>query len=204
MLRVSGLRKPINEKNKEVKKDLEAVRKKILELEKFLKDLKAELAPLKEADKEAKGLHNRVNKLKGRLQNQEAQLTQKLNEKAGEEKMAIVQDMMDDCSAIMKMTWPALFLESGYEKWETQFAICTDQYNKKIMDQADGEEDAEGEAFDSTFGESDQEEDDKEEKEEADAEEEQPQEEVDAEKEQPPVEEPKEAAADTERPPQTA
>ncbi|XP_021736289.1 protein-methionine sulfoxide oxidase mical3a-like [Chenopodium quinoa] len=69
-----------------------------------------------------------------------------------------------------------------------------------LLAKADGEEDAEDEASDSTSGESDQEEDDKEE-EEADAEEEQPQQETDAEKGQPPVEDPKEAAGDTKRPP---
>ncbi|XP_021758382.1 uncharacterized protein LOC110723338 [Chenopodium quinoa] len=213
MLRAYGLRKPISEKNKEVKavkamagsdsdkamfqiaqnkiltidilyywasatlqvkKDIEAARKKILELEKSVKDLKVEMTPLKEADKEAEGLRALVNKLKGRLQNQEADLIQKLNEKAGEEKMAIVQDMMDECSTIMKMIWAALFPNSSYEKYESQFVACTDQYNRKIMEQADDEEDAEDEASDSTFGESDQEGDDKEEEEEADAEEEPP------------------------------
>ncbi|XP_021773663.1 uncharacterized protein LOC110737640 [Chenopodium quinoa] len=181
----------------QVKKDLEAARQKILELEKSVKNLKAEVAPLMEADKEAKGLHKRVNKHRGRLQNQENDLTQNFNEKASEEKMTLVQEMMDDCRAIMKMTGRSSSL-TGYEKWEGQFTACSDQFNKKIMEQAGGEEEAEDEAFDSIFGESDQEEDDKQE---ADADEEEPpQEEVDAEKEQAPVEDPNQAAVDTKCP----
>ncbi|XP_021718857.1 midasin-like [Chenopodium quinoa] len=185
----------------QVKQDLEAAWKKILELEKFLKDLKAELRPLKEADKEAEGLRARVNKLKGRLQNQEADLTQKLNEKADEEKMAIVQDMMEDTNAIMKMTWATSFPDTSYEKWGSQFAVCSDQFNKKIMGQEDGEEDVDEEAFDFISGESDQEE---EEKQEADGDEEPPQEEADADKEHAPVDDPNQAAVNLVGPPPTA
>ncbi|XP_021751937.1 uncharacterized protein LOC110717522 [Chenopodium quinoa] len=197
MLRVYGLRKPINDKNKEVKaakamaasdsdkamfqiaqnevlttdilyyqasatlrvkKDLEAARKKILELKQSVKDLKEEMAPLKEADKEAEGLRERVNKLNGRLASQKADLSQQFSKKAEEEKTALVQDMMEDSTAIMKMTWVALFPDADYEKWDRQFAACSDEYNKQIMEEAGGDEDAEGEESDSTAGESDQEE----------------------------------------------
>ncbi|XP_021772661.1 uncharacterized protein LOC110736674 [Chenopodium quinoa] len=142
----------------QVKKDLEAARKQILELEQSVKDLKEEMAPLKDSDKEAEGLRERVNKLKGHLASQKADLSQQYTEKAEEEKAALVQDMMEDSTAIMKITWAALVPDADYEKWDRQFVACSDEFNKQIMGEASGDEEAEGEESDSTAGELDQEE----------------------------------------------
>ncbi|XP_021730423.1 zinc finger CCCH domain-containing protein 18-like [Chenopodium quinoa] len=197
MLQVYGLRKPINDKNKEVKaakamaasdsdkamfqiaqnevlttdilysqasanvqvkKDLEAAKKKILDLEKAVFDLNEEMTTLKQAEKDAKDLRERVEKLKGRLASRKADLSQQLTEKAEGEKAALVQDMMEDSTTIMKMTRAALFPDADYDKWDRQFAACSDEYNKQIMEEAGGDEDAEGEESDSTAGESKQEE----------------------------------------------
>ncbi|XP_021733407.1 death domain-associated protein 6-like [Chenopodium quinoa] len=57
--------------NLQVKADVDAAKRRISELEKEVKDLKATLEPLKEADSEAAGLRTRVDKLKARLQNQD-------------------------------------------------------------------------------------------------------------------------------------
>ncbi|XP_021750727.1 glutamic acid-rich protein-like [Chenopodium quinoa] len=171
MLRVYGLRRPIHEKTKEVKNQLEAAKKKNLELEKAVKDLQAQLQPLKHANHAAEELRKSNKKLKERLANQEAALTQQLSVKAESEKMALAQDMMEDSAAIMKMTWAALFPDSDYEQWESKFAAYTGEYNIKVMQQAvdeeeekaedEEEEKAEGEEeADSTSRDEDQEEDD--------------------------------------------
>ncbi|XP_021751630.1 histone H3.v1-like [Chenopodium quinoa] len=202
-LRVHGFRRPISEKNKEatatlqVKTELKAAKKKNLELEKAVKDLQNQLQPVKHIHHAAEELHRLNKKLKERLVRQEAALTQQLSAKAESEKMALSQDMMEDSTAIMKMTWTALFPDSGYEQWESKFAACTEEYNIKIMQQANDQDEEKDEAADSS---SDGEDEDEEE-EEADIDKgETKKEEADANQEQAPANEPQESVLEEQAP----
>ncbi|XP_021728351.1 protein FAM9A-like [Chenopodium quinoa] len=133
----------------EVKKDLEAARAKIQELEHSLAALREEMEPLRQAEKEEESLRRRLTKLKSRLQTQEADLTAQiqaqLSEAEQKDKEVLVQDMNDDYMAIMKSSWAALLPNSNFEKWDKQFATCSDAYNAEILGQIDDEEAAEEE-----------------------------------------------------------
>ncbi|XP_021759585.1 acidic leucine-rich nuclear phosphoprotein 32 family member B-like [Chenopodium quinoa] len=111
--------------------------------------------------------------------------------------MALAQDMMEDSSAIMKMTWTALFPDSDYEQWESKFTACTEEYNIKIMKQANDEDEAKDEATDS----SSEGEDEDGEEEEADVNNgETEKKEVDANQEQAPPNEPQERVLEEQAP----
>ncbi|XP_021751229.1 uncharacterized protein LOC110716886 [Chenopodium quinoa] len=148
LLRVHGLRRPINAKNKEaqatstIRAELEAAKKKNNELEQAVKSLKDELQPLKNIAHKAEGLQTSLDTLKERLEKQEAAITKDLNAKAEAEKMALAQAMMEDSAQIMKMTWTSLFPKAHYAAWDKKFNACTEEHNRMIMQQAVGEDEA--------------------------------------------------------------
>ncbi|XP_021714717.1 uncharacterized protein LOC110682697 [Chenopodium quinoa] len=163
MLRVHGLRRPISAKNKEaaatseIKDELEAAKKQNQELEKTVKSLRDILQPLKNIAHKAEGLQKSLDKVKERLEKQEAAITQELKAKAETEKLALAQAMMEDSANIMKMTWSTLFPKSDYAQWDSKFTAYTEEYNRKIMQQAVEEDEREEEAASSSADEEEEE-----------------------------------------------
>ncbi|XP_021718836.1 putative DNA helicase INO80 [Chenopodium quinoa] len=178
----------------QVKDKLEATKKNNLELEKAVKDLQDQLQPLKHVKHAA----DELKKLKEPLASQEETLSKQLSAKAETKKMALAQDMMEDASNIMRMTWTALFPDLGYKQWESKFVACTEEYNIKIMKQPADEDEEKDEAADTS---SDGEDGNEEEEEEADVDKgETEKEEADANQNQAPANEPQENVLEEQAP----
>ncbi|XP_021734866.1 uncharacterized protein LOC110701541 [Chenopodium quinoa] len=165
MMCIRGLRKPLQENSKEVKKDLDSARSKINDLKAEIKGLKEKLEPLQEAKKEAKRAKERVGRLEMRLANQEKQLKAKFESRADEEKEALVKKMIEDYEAIMRTAWEAVQPGADYSTWKSKFDQANKDFNADLLRQAQEEATkaaAEGEESDSSSGSSGEEKGDEE------------------------------------------
>ncbi|XP_021722590.1 nucleolar and coiled-body phosphoprotein 1-like [Chenopodium quinoa] len=129
--------------NQQVKDDLEAAKEKIKELKLKVSKNQGKADAHDKAVKAAEDPKTSNARLKQRLANQEKQLAQKYKSRFEEEKRALVADMMEDCSAIMKMTRDCLYPNADYSTWGNQFAACTQEHDEAVMGGGDGQEGSE-------------------------------------------------------------
>ncbi|XP_021730469.1 uncharacterized protein LOC110697400 [Chenopodium quinoa] len=129
--------------NQQVKDDLEAAKEKIKELKLKVSENQGKVDAHDEAMKAEGDLKTSNARLKQRLANQEKQLAQKYKSRFEEKKKDLVADMMEDCSAIMKMTWARLYPNTDYSTWGSQFTACTREHDEAVMGRGDDQEESE-------------------------------------------------------------